>query len=136
MFPLSCLQSMSLHRQMDWELAKAQSDVTIGRISNHAAFPIGHNMDIIEILPGSVRQEFPTSETPKQAGMSALIEDYLVGNDGRLYPERIIRIAAPLWFVPCSQGCPVWDCSEPLHFLQCSRSTIETPASSSPQSER
>jgi len=47
MFSLSCLQSMSLHRQMDWELTKAQSGVAIRRISNRGAFPIGHNRDII-----------------------------------------------------------------------------------------
>jgi len=38
----------------------------IRRVFNSVAFPIGHGRDILELLPGPKRQEFPTSETPKQ----------------------------------------------------------------------
>ena len=66
MFPLSYLQSMSLLRYMDWDLVKAQSGIVIGRISNHAAFPVGHSREILKLLPGSMKQEFPIGESPKK----------------------------------------------------------------------
>ena len=52
---------------MDRDLVRAQMGVAIGRISNRAAFPVGHNKEIPELLPSSMKQEFPTGETPKQA---------------------------------------------------------------------
>ena len=58
---------MSLYWYMDWDLVKAQSDVAIGRISNHVAFPVGYSREILELLSGSMKQEFLTCETPKQA---------------------------------------------------------------------
>ena len=39
----------------------------IGRISNHAAFPIGHSREILELLLGLMKQEFLTCEPPKDA---------------------------------------------------------------------
>ena len=48
-------------------MVKAQSSVAIGRISNRAVFPVGHSRKILELLSGSMKQEFPTGETPKQA---------------------------------------------------------------------
>jgi len=57
----------SLHRYMDWYLVKAQWGVSIGRISNRVAFLDGHSREILELLPSSMKQEFPTSGTPKQA---------------------------------------------------------------------
>jgi len=54
-FPLSCLQSMSLHQYMDWDLVKTQSGVSVGRISNHIAFPVGCSREILELLPGSMK---------------------------------------------------------------------------------
>ena len=68
MFPLSCVQSTSLCQYMDWHLTRAQSGVATGRVSNHVAFPISHSRDVIELLPGSVRWEYPSGETPKQPG--------------------------------------------------------------------
>ena len=67
MFSLSYLQSISLHRYMDWYLVKKQWGVSIGRISNRVAFPDGLSREILELLPSSMKQEFPTSGTPKQA---------------------------------------------------------------------
>ena len=59
MVPLSYLQSMSLHWQMDWDLTRAQSGITIGNITNSGAFPAGHSTDVIGLLPGLVRHEYP-----------------------------------------------------------------------------
>ena len=67
MFPLSYLQSMSLPQNMDWDLVRAQSSVAILRISNRAAFLVGHSKEILELLTGSMKYEFLTGETPKQA---------------------------------------------------------------------
>jgi len=58
---------MSLHQYMYWNLVRAQADIAIGRISYHVAFPVGHNRKILEIVLGSMKQELPTGETPKQA---------------------------------------------------------------------
>jgi len=52
---------------MDWDLVKTQPSVAIERISNRVAFPVGQSREIIELLPGSMKQEFLTGETPKQA---------------------------------------------------------------------
>jgi len=52
---------------MNWDLVKAQPGDAIERISNLAAFSIGHSREILELLSGSMKQEFPTCETPKQA---------------------------------------------------------------------
>ena len=52
---------MDIHR----DLVRAQSGVTIERISNRAAFPVGHSREILELLLSSMKQEFPTCETPK-----------------------------------------------------------------------
>jgi len=51
----------------DWDLVKAQLGVAIGRISNRAVFPIDHSREILELLSGSMNQEFATGETLKQA---------------------------------------------------------------------
>ena len=66
-FSLSYLQSMFVHRYMDWDLVKVQPGIAIGRISNRVAFPVGHSREILELLTGPMKQEFPTGETPKQA---------------------------------------------------------------------
>jgi len=46
---------------------QAQSSIAIGRISSRIAFPVGHSREILELLSVLMKQEFPTSETPKQA---------------------------------------------------------------------
>ena len=51
---------------MEWDLVKAQPRVGIGRISNRVAFPGGHGRKVLELLPGSMKQEFLTGEIPKQ----------------------------------------------------------------------
>jgi len=63
--PLSYVQSMSIQRQIDWDLVKSQQWIFIGRITNHGKIPIGSGRDIIEISPGLVRYEYPRGETPK-----------------------------------------------------------------------
>ena len=173
MFPLPCLQSISLRRYMDWYLVKTQAGVSIegsptmqlfpsaiverflncsqaqwSRSSRQAkllnklepswaglwrwrgnslksdfwgpgwvhsskttcaTFPVSHGRKILELLTGLMKQEFSTSETPKQVGtflsrfmevkgefpkvwllrarMGAFVEDHLVGEDGRLRPQ-------------------------------------------------
>ena len=67
MFSLSSIQSMSLHRSMEWELTKEQSGVSLGRISHHTAIPAGHIKNIIGLLPSSLKAEYPIGETPYQA---------------------------------------------------------------------
>ena len=44
-----------------------QSGVAIGKISYHATFPAGHSRDVVGLLPGLLRPEYRTGETPKQA---------------------------------------------------------------------
>ena len=56
---------MSLPRYMDLDLVMAQLGDAIGRISNRATFPVGYSREILELLLGSMKQEFPTDETPK-----------------------------------------------------------------------
>jgi len=51
---------------MDWDLVKAQSGVAIGRISNHAAFLVGHSREVFALFLSSMKQEFLMGETPKQ----------------------------------------------------------------------
>jgi len=64
---LSYLQSMSLSWYMDWNFGRAQSGIAIGGISNRAAFSVGHSSEILALFPGSMKHEFLTGETPKQA---------------------------------------------------------------------
>ena len=45
-FPLSCLQSLSIYRHMKWDLVKAQPGVAIGRISNRVDFPVGYGRKV------------------------------------------------------------------------------------------
>jgi len=66
-FLLLYLQSISIHRYMNWHLVKA-SGVAIRRISNRVAFPVGHSREILELFSFSIKQEFPTGKSPKQAG--------------------------------------------------------------------
>jgi len=63
-FPLLYKQSKSLNRYIDWYLVKVQSAVAIKRISNRAAFPVGHSREILELLSYSMKQEFPIGEPP------------------------------------------------------------------------
>ena len=48
-------------------MVRAQSGVTIGGISNRAAFLVGHSREILALFSGSMKQEFLTGEVPKQA---------------------------------------------------------------------
>ena len=45
----------------------AQSSITIERVSNRVSFPAGHSKEILALFSGSMKQEFPMGETPKQA---------------------------------------------------------------------
>ena len=40
-------------------LVKARSGVSVRRIFNGVVFPTRHSREILELLPGSIRQEFP-----------------------------------------------------------------------------
>ena len=61
------LQSMSIQRQMNWDVVKSQQGVSIQKITNRGAVPTGNGRDIIKLFSGLVRHEYPRSETPKQA---------------------------------------------------------------------
>ena len=52
MVPLSYLQSMSIQRQMDWDLVKSQQKVSIGKITYRGAVPTGSGRDIIALFSG------------------------------------------------------------------------------------
>jgi len=54
---------------MEWDLIKSQQGVSIGKITNRGAFLVGSSRDIIGLLPGLVRHEYPRGETPKQANL-------------------------------------------------------------------
>jgi len=64
MFSLSSIQSMSLHRSMEWELTKEQSGVSLGQISCHTAILAGHDRNVVGLLPGSLKAAYPIGETP------------------------------------------------------------------------
>jgi len=65
---------------MDWELTKVQSGVAIGKISNHAAFPASHSRDVVGLLSGLLRPEYPTGETPIQ--VNTLINQFMIAKGG------------------------------------------------------
>jgi len=134
--------SLSLRRYMDWDLVKAQSGVAIGRISNRAAFHVGHSREILELLPGSMKQEFPTWETPKQAAtfISKFMEvkGEFSQSDFRtprwctrrkpLGRRRWSALSSRSWRNHCSSagcitpsGLCITDHSEPLSFLRNAR---------------
>ena len=52
---------------MKWNVVKSQPGVAIGKISNGVAFTISQCREILELLPGLKRREYPPNETPKQA---------------------------------------------------------------------
>jgi len=78
MVPLSYLQSMSIWRQMDWDLVKSQQLVSIKRINNHGVIPIGSGRDIIGFSPGLLRHEYLKGETHKQA--NSFISQFMTTN--------------------------------------------------------
>jgi len=69
MFSLSFIQSMFLHRSMEWELTTEQSKVSLGWISHHTAIPVGHGKNVVGLLSGSLKAKYPIGETPRQADM-------------------------------------------------------------------
>ena len=48
MFSLSSIQSISLHRSMQWELTKEQSGVSFRRISHHITILAGHGRNVLD----------------------------------------------------------------------------------------
>ena len=53
MFPLSCLHPRLFPD--DWDLVRAQSGIAIGRISNSAAFSVGHSREVLALFPNSMK---------------------------------------------------------------------------------
>ena len=68
-FFLSPIQSMSLYQLMEWDLIEEQSRVSLGRISHHIVVLAGHDKNVVRLLPGSLKAEYPEGETPHQAPM-------------------------------------------------------------------
>ena len=58
---------MSLHWSIEWERTKEQSEVFLEWISHHAAIPAGHDRNVVRVLSGLLKAEYPISETPRQA---------------------------------------------------------------------
>ena len=58
---------MSLPWYMDSDLVRMQSSVAIKEISNRAALPVNHSRDFLALFPSSMKLEFLTGETLKQA---------------------------------------------------------------------
>ena len=50
---------------MDWKLVKPISGVTLGKISAHEAFTVGHGRDVLGLHPGLVKAKYPIGETPQ-----------------------------------------------------------------------
>ena len=69
MFSLLSIQLISLYQSIEWELTKKQSGVFLGQISHHTAIPTGHGRNVVGLLPGSLKAEYPIGETPCQAVM-------------------------------------------------------------------
>ena len=46
-------------------LIKEQSGVSLRRISRHTAIPTGHNTNVVGLLPGSLKAEYPIGEIPR-----------------------------------------------------------------------
>jgi len=69
MFSLSSIQSMSLHRLMEWDLTDDQSEVSLGQISQHTTVLADHDRNIIGLLPSSSEVEYHIGETSHQAAM-------------------------------------------------------------------
>ena len=69
MFFLSSIQSMSLHRLMEWDLTKEQSGVSLRRISHQTIVLVDHDRNVVELLSGSLKAEYPVGETPHQAAI-------------------------------------------------------------------
>jgi len=52
---------------MNWDLTSAQSDVWIGGIFHCGSFLFSHNREVIRLLPGLKRRDYPMIGIPKQA---------------------------------------------------------------------
>jgi len=69
MFFLSSIQSISLHRSIEWDLTEEKSGVSLGWISHHTTVPLGYDRNVVGQLPSSLKTEYPIGETPHQATM-------------------------------------------------------------------
>ena len=65
MYPLSYLQHMSIHRAMEWDLARPISGVSLGILGTKNVHSGGHGKEIFGLFPGLVRHEYPRGETPR-----------------------------------------------------------------------
>jgi len=87
MFSLSSIQSMSLHWSIEWELTKKQSRVFLRRISHHTAITAGHGRNVVGLLLGSLKAEYPIGETSHQAAM--FIDEFMAVKDE--FPKDELR---------------------------------------------
>ena len=62
MFSLSPIQSMSLHRSMEWDLTEEQSEASLGQIFLHTAIPTNQDRNIIGLLLSSLEAKNPIGE--------------------------------------------------------------------------
>jgi len=46
MFSLLSIQSMSIHRSMEWDLTEEQSEVSLGQFSHHTVVPMDHDRNV------------------------------------------------------------------------------------------
>ena len=67
MSPLSYLQHKLVHRDMNWDLSRFVSGLSLGKLGAKEAYPVGHGTDVFGLFPRLVRAEYPKGETPQLA---------------------------------------------------------------------
>ena len=99
-FSLSSIQSMSLHRSMEWELTMEQSGVSLGWISYHVAIPTSHGRNVVGLLSSSLKADYPIGETPRQ--VTTLINQFMaVKGDlskGEFHALRWVHSSNKYWW--------------------------------------
>ena len=59
MFSLSFIQLMSLHRSMEWDVTKEQSEISFRQIFHHMVVPMDQDKNVVGLLPGSLGAGVP-----------------------------------------------------------------------------
>lgn len=49
---------------MNWDLPRPQAGVTIEKLTNCGAIPVGQGRDVVGLFSSLVRQAYPVGETP------------------------------------------------------------------------
>ena len=116
----------------NWE--RSIQGVSFGWISHHTTIPVGHDRNVVGLLPGSLKVEYPICETLHQATM--FINQFIVVKrvisrkansghwDGFIHLTNIsgqgwwasfLKTWGKSWYIPtlcCIQGYSVWHTAE------------------------